>query len=117
MKGTSACPPRRIIRAPSLLYERLRELHTVSVRVEDVDEPHLSRQLQDDAHVDVLPAQALGLGLHVAHVDCRDAALRVRLSLGERDPHVAVLELRPAVVPVDEPATTENYTLALHDAL
>src|SRR5215208_4749914 len=102
MKGTSACPPRRIMRSPSLLDQRLGQLDAVPVGIEDVDEAHLPRQLEHDADVHVLAAEALRLGLDVADVDRRDAAFGIRLALRQCDPHVAVLQLRPAVVPVDE---------------
>src|SRR3954454_19026872 len=88
----------------------LRELNAVAVRVEDVDETHLAREVEDDAHLDALLAQLVGLDLHVRDVDHRDAALG-RLTLGERDAHRAVLELRPLVVPVDEGLLEAEHAL------
>ena len=53
------------------------------------------------ADVDAVLPQSLGLGLHVVDVDVRDAASAAARPR-ERDLHPAALELRPAVVGVDE---------------
>src|SRR5579884_1075954 len=80
----------------------LRQLDAVAVGVEHVHEAHLPGELQHRPHLDALVAQPLRRGLHVVDVDRGDAARQRRLALGERDPHLALLELRPLVLPVDE---------------
>src|SRR5918992_2716568 len=88
-KRTSWRFPRLII--PQLLDE----LDAIPVWIEHVQEPDLVVELEHGSDLDVRGAQALGLRLHVVDVDRRDARL-LRLTLGERDPHLAALELRPA---------------------
>ena len=52
------------------------QLDAVAVGIEDVDEAHLARQLDDDADPNVFAAQALGLGLHVLDVERGDRRRR-----------------------------------------
>src|SRR5579862_5115671 len=84
MNDRSAWEPRRIIR--SSFCDVLGQLDAVPVRIEDGD---------------ALVAQAGRGRLHVVDVDHRNAALALRLAFRQRDPHLAELELGPAVVPVD----------------
>src|SRR4051794_8141292 len=88
----------------------LRELNAVAVRVEDVDEAHLAGEVEDDTNLDTLLTQLVGLDLHVGDVDHRDAPF-ARLTLGERNAHRSVLELRPLVVPVDEGLLEAEHAL------
>ena len=93
-KRTSWAPPLRSTTVT--VVEGLCQLDAVAVRVEDVHEPDLPVQLEDDTDLDARCAQALGLRLHVDDVDVRDAARLGRVAHGERDLHPAVLEPRPA---------------------
>src|SRR5581483_992543 len=72
----------------------------VAVGVEDVDEPHLSHELEHRADLDRLGAQPVCLGLDVVDVDRRHCAVRIRLALDDRDPHAVPLELRPLVLEI-----------------
>src|SRR5262249_54231394 len=78
------------------------ELDAVAVRIEHVQEAHLAVQLEDDADLDALVAELICRGLDVRDVDVRDAAVLLRLPLGEPDLHRAALELRPPVVGIEE---------------
>src|SRR5205807_565395 len=88
--------------ATSARGKLLRKLDAVSVRIEDVEQAHLAVQLDDDADLDALGAQALGLRLQVVHVDVRHTAVLLRLALRETDVHLAVIQLRPAGLGVEE---------------
>src|SRR5262249_51279269 len=55
-----------------------------------------------DADLDALVAELICRGLDVRDVDVRDAAVLLRLPLGEPDLHRAALELRPPVVGIEE---------------
>src|SRR3954452_4391868 len=80
----------------------LRELDAVAVGVVDVEEAHHAlRDLDDDADLDALVAQAVGLCLHVLDVDVRYDAVVARVALGEADLHRAALQVRPALLEVD----------------
>src|SRR4051812_30387843 len=77
----------------------LRELDPVAVRVVDVEEAHHAlRDLDDDADLDALVAEAVRLDLHVDDVDVRDGAVRLRIADGEPELHVTATEVRPALV-------------------
>ena len=89
--------------SPAHLLQGLGELHAVSVRVEDVHEPELPVQLEDDTHVDARLAQPLGFALHVGHLDVGDAARLARVALGKRDLHLAVRSR-------DQPSSTSTNT-------
>ena len=65
-------------------YELLGELDPVPVGVVDVEQAHLALELEDDPDVHAGVAQAVGLRLQVVDVDVRDAAVLLRLALGER---------------------------------
>src|SRR5579872_1642880 len=94
-------PPGRVTFGRLRPDEVLRELDAVAVRVVDVDEPHVAVQLEHRADLDPGLAEAVGLGADVVDVDMRYTAL-LGLAFGERDVHLASLEARPALVPVDE---------------
>src|SRR5439155_10321207 len=85
------------------------KLDAIAVGIEHVDKAHLPCQLEHDADVDALLPQLLCRRLHVVDVDRRDPTLG-RLALGERDQHLAVLELRPLVAPVDERLLEAQHT-------
>src|SRR5437588_12476805 len=87
--------------ATSARGKLLRKLDAVSVRIEDVEQAHLAVQLDDDADLDALGAQPLGLRLQIVHVDVRHTAVPLRLALRETDVHLAVPQLRPAGPRVD----------------
>src|SRR3954469_9156484 len=99
MNGTSAGEPLRIAASD---IQGLCKLHAVAVPVEDVDDSHLTGQLEHGADLDALVPQPGGIRLRVLDVDSRHAAAQRGLALGERDAHLTLLELRPFVVPVDE---------------
>src|SRR4029079_5208281 len=61
-----------------------------------------ARELDDDASLHALAAEAVRLGLDVVDVDHRDAGVRVRLAVRDRDVHRTAGERRPALVEVHE---------------
>src|SRR5580765_6368557 len=95
--GRSISPSVLTIRSSQLL----RKLDPVAVGVEDIEQPHLTLQLEDDADLDAGRAQPVGLRFQVCNVDVGDAAVLARFPFGEPDLHGTVLEQRPALVEVD----------------
>src|SRR5918994_2857519 len=95
LRKRTSCRFPRLITA-----ELLDELHAVAVRVEHVEKPHLVVELEDGADVDVLGAKPLRLRLGIVDVDRRYSPV-LRLSLCQRDLHVAPLELRPTSLVVE----------------
>src|SRR5581483_7858569 len=88
---------RSIARRPS---ELLRELDAVAVRVEHVQEPHLSGELEHDPDLDAgFPQPALLL--QVLDVDVRDGALGLRLALSKPELHRSAPQVRPPLREVD----------------
>src|SRR6478735_3059530 len=81
--------------------ELLGELYAVAVRVEHVEQPHLALQLEHDADLETGLAKPFCFELHVGDVDVSDPAVVARLSLGQPDLHLAVLQQRPALGEID----------------
>src|SRR5690242_1776996 len=72
------------------------KLDAIAVRVVDVEQPHLSMELEDRSDLDPLGAEAVGFGLDVTNVHGRDAGLLLRLALRDRDLHLSAQQPRPA---------------------
>ena len=76
----------------------MNELDAISIGIEHVEQANLAVELEHGADLDLVSPQPVALGLHVVDVHGRHAAVLLRLPLGERDLHLAPLQLRPAVV-------------------
>src|SRR5579862_8287981 len=97
---------RSIARRPS---ELLRELDAVAVRVEHVQEPHLSGELEHDPDLDAGFPQPARLLLQILDVDVRDGALGLRLALSEPELHRSAPQVRPPLREVDRSLLEADY--------